>query len=91
MLFTAAGVSVTMVLLLVGLAVGRAVVIKEFVAADLPRGVAVRVFEQVLGRMYATAITVIVIALVVAVGTWLFRRFEVARRLRERFRPATSD
>ena len=59
--------------------------------AGRPRGVAVRVFEQVLGRMYATAITVIVIALVVAVGTWLFRRFEVARRLRERFRPATSD
>ena len=91
MLFTAAGVSVTMVLLLVGLAVGRAVVIKEFVAADLPRGVAVRVFEQVLGRMYATAITVIVIALLLAVATWLFRRFEVARRLREQFRPATGD
>jgi len=45
----------------------------------------------VLGRMYATAITVIVIALLLAIGTWLFRRFEVARRLRERFRPATSD
>ena len=87
--FSAGGVAVAMVIMLVGLAVGRAIVIREFVAADLPQGVAERVFDQVLGRMYATAITVLIVALVVAVATWLFQRFELGRRLGERFRPVS--
>lgn len=86
--FSAGGVAVAMVIMLVGLAVGRAIIIREFVAADVSQGLAEKVFDQVLGRMYATAITLLVIALVIALGTWLFRRFEVGRRLRERFRPA---
>jgi hypothetical protein len=90
MVFTASGVALAMALLLIGLAVGRAIVIREIVAVDLPRGVAERVFDQVLGSMYTTAVSVLVLALVVAVLIWLAQRFEVVRRLRERFQPATE-
>lgn len=87
--FSASGVALAMVLLLIGLALGRAVVIREIVAADLPRGVAEGVFNQVFGRMYTTAVTVLVIALLVAVAIWLAQRFELVRRLRERFQAGT--
>ncbi len=81
--FSAAGVAATMALLLIGLAIGRAVVIAELVAAEIPPAVAALVFEQVLGRVYATAIGILVIAGIVAVTAWLFKRFDVVNRLRE--------
>ncbi len=68
---------------LIGLAIGRAVVIAELVAAEIPPAVAALVFEQVLGRVYATAISILVIAGIVAVGAWLFKRFAVMNKLRE--------
>lgn len=85
--FTAGGVAIAMAVMLIGLAVGRSIVIREFVAADLPHGVAERVFDRVLGGMYSTAVAVLVVALVIAVGVWLFRRFELGRRLRSLVRP----
>lgn len=81
--FTAAGVALTMVVLLIGLAIGRAVVIAELVAVEIPSTVAALVFEQILGRVYATATTILVLAGVVALAAWLFKRFAVISRLRE--------
>lgn len=85
--FTAGGVAIAMAVMLIGLAVGRSIVIREFVAADLPHGVAEGIFDRVLGGMYSTAVTVLVVALVIAVTTWAFRRFELVRRLRSLVRP----
>lgn len=90
LVFSAAGVAIAMAILLIGLAIGRSVVIAEFVAADLPRNVAVVIFDRIVGGIYAGAVTILVIAVVVAVATWLFRRFELGRRLRERFAPAAT-
>jgi hypothetical protein len=77
-----ASVTLIMALLLVGLALGRAVVIASFVATDLPPGAATALFGQVVGRIYSTAVTVGLVGFLVAAAVWLIGPFDLVGRIR---------
>lgn len=88
---SAAGIALVMGLLVLGLALGRALVIAEVASTDLGPDVATALFHQVLGRVYSSAVTFAVIGLVVAIAAWLVGRFDVVPKLRERFGSATTE
>ena len=88
---SAAGIALVMGLLVVGLALGRALVIAEVASTDLGPDAASALFNQVLGRVYSSAVTFTVIGLVIAITAWLIGRFDVVPRLRERFGNSTTE
>lgn len=82
LLISAGGVALTMAVLLVGLAIGRSIVLREFDVAGVPDSVGAILFDQVVGGIYAATITVLVVMLVIAASAWLFGPFDVAGRVR---------
>jgi hypothetical protein len=79
-----ASVALAMALLLVGLALGRTLVIAGFVATDLSPGAAAALFGQVVGRIYSSAVTVGVVGFLIAAVVWLLGPFGLAARVRRR-------
>lgn len=84
LILSAGGVAVAMIVLLLGLGVGRGVVVQEFTAAGVPDTVASILFDQVVGGIYAASVTVIIVVLLIAGAAWLFGPFDVTARLRRR-------
>lgn len=82
LIWAAVALAVSMALALAGFAVG----VVAFVAAVspdlLPSSVANLLYETVAGDMRATAVAVLVLAVVVGLVAWLAGPFEVPRRLR---------
>ncbi len=77
-----ASVALAMALLLVGLALGRALVIAGFVATDLSPSAATALFGQVVGRIYSSAVTVGVVGFLLAAVVWLIGPFKIVSRVR---------
>jgi len=79
---TAEVLALVMAVVLIGLAVGRALFITSVSPGLLPSGVADELFERVAGPMRDTTIAVLTLAIVVAVVAWLAGPFDTPRRLR---------
>ena len=88
LLVSAGGVVVTMVVLLVGLAIGRAIVLREFDVAGVPDTVGAILFDQVVGGIFVASVTVLVVVLIIAASAWLFGPFDLVGRVQRWRTPA---
>ncbi|MET0479979.1 MAG: hypothetical protein ABWZ69_01345 [Mycetocola sp.] len=82
LIWAAVALALSMALALAGLAVGSILLISALSPAVLPSGVAALLYNTVASDMRATAIAVLVLAIVVALVGWLAGPFEIPRRLR---------
>lgn len=80
--FSSGGVAVGMIVLLIGIGIGRAVVLQGFGAVGLPPTVGALIFDRVVGDIVTATVWVLVVVLIVALGVWLAARFELLDRLR---------
>lgn len=85
------GVAVGMIVLLVGIGIGRAVVLQEFGAVGLPPAVGALVFDRVVGDIVTATVWVLVVVLIVAVGVWLAGRFDLLERARRAIEARTTE
>ena len=90
LLVSAGGVVVTMVVLLVGLAIGRAIVLREFDVAGVPDTVGAILFDQVVGGIFVASVTVLVVVLIIAASAWLFGPFDLVGRVQRWRTPAEA-
>jgi hypothetical protein len=79
------GVAVGMVLLLVGIAIGRSVVVHEFAALGIPPTVGSLIIDRTVGDIVVAGVWVLVVVLVVALAVWLASRFQVMERVRRAY------
>ena len=91
LLVSAGGVALTMGVLLVGLAIGRSIVLREFGVAGVPDAVGAVLFDQVVGGIYAATVTVLVVMLVIAASAWVFGPFDVVARVQRWRQPAAVE
>lgn len=82
LIWAAVALALSMGLALAGFAVGSVALISALSPGVLPSGVAGLLYETVAGDMRATAVAVLVLAVVVAVVSWVAGPFEIPRRLR---------
>ena len=82
LIWAAVALALSMALALAGFAVGVVAFIAAVSPDLLPSSVAELLFETVAGNMRATAVAVMVLAIVVALVGWLAGPFDVPRRLR---------
>jgi len=83
--------AVVMAALAIGLAIARAVFVTSVSPSILPTGVSQVLFDRVAGGMRATTVSVIVLAVVVAVVGWFAGPFDTPRRLRALARSAAGE
>lgn len=91
LLISAGGIALTMAVLLVGLAIGRSIVLREFDVAGVPDEVGAILFDQVVGGIYAATLTVLVLVLIIAASAWLFGPFDVVGRVKRLRKPAEVE
>ncbi len=82
LIWAAVALALSMALALAGFVVGGVAVISALSPDVLPSDVTRLLYETVAGDMRATAVAVLVLAVVVAVVAWLAGPFDVPRRLR---------
>lgn len=82
MIWAAVGLGLAMVVLLIGFATGRAVLLTTLPPSVVPTNVTTLLYNTVATPMKDTATVVLVLAIVVAVVGWLFGPFGPPRRLR---------
>ncbi|WP_460461961.1 hypothetical protein [Arthrobacter pigmenti] len=82
LIWAAIALALAMALALAGLAVGNIALVSGLSSETLPSGVAGLLYETVAADMRATAVAVLVLALVTAMVGWLAGPFETPRRLR---------
>lgn len=82
LILAAVGLGLSMLLLLLGFAVGRAVLLASVPAAVVPGEVSTLVYETAIAAMRDTAIAGLVLALAIAAVGWLAGPFRTPRRIR---------
>jgi hypothetical protein len=82
LVWAAAALALSMVVVVAGLAIGRLVFIGSVSPSLIPSGVAGTVFDTVTEAMTATGVAVLALAIAVGVVSWYAGPFAVPRRLR---------
>lgn len=82
LVWAAIGLAVAMAALLVGFGVGKIVLVSSISPSLVPANVARILFETVVQAMRDTGVSVLVLAVVVAVVAWYSGPFRIPRRLR---------
>lgn len=82
LVWAAVALSLAMVVVVAGIAIGRTVFIASVSPSLIPSGVAQTMFNTVTGAMSATGVAVLVLALVVASLAWFSGPFEIPRNFR---------
>ena len=82
LIWAAISLALSMGLALAGFVVGSLALVSALSPGSLPAGVTSLLYETVAGDMRATAVAVLVLAIVVALVGWLAGPFAVPRRLR---------
>jgi len=89
-IWAAVGLGLGAAVLLVAFAVGRIVATAALSPALLPAGVVDVLWESVVSAMRSTAVSILVLAILVALVVWFAGPFEVSRRLRGLFRSGAA-
>ena len=90
LIWAAVALALAMLLSLAGLGIGSIALVSTLSPAVLPAGIVGLLYETVAGDVRATAIAVLVLAIVVAAVGWLAGPFDMPRRLRGLTRDAAG-